>query len=77
MTSFIIQLPEITSLLGNYDLPLIWTAVFILDTCEDASDCYIIVKMNCYCADFTSYLELAHDVAESIIERIVTTTSST
>lgn len=76
VTSFLIQLPEITALLGNYDLPLIWTADFILDTREDGSDCYILGEMNCSCVGFTSQLELAHDVAETIIDSIINTNTS-
>lgn len=64
---FLGQLPEIIDLLGGYDLPLIWTADFILDTKEDGSDTYILGEMNCSCVGFTSELELAHNVAEEII----------
>ena len=65
--SFLAQLPEITSLLGGYDLPLIWTADFILDTDENGQDEYILGEMNCSCVGFTSQLELAEDVAEEIL----------
>ena len=64
---FLAQLPEITSLLGGYDLPLIWTADFILDTDENGQDQYILGEMNCSCVGFTSQLELAEDVAEEIL----------
>lgn len=64
---FLDQLPEITALLGGYDLPLIWTADFILDTDETGQDTYILGEMNCSCVGFTSELELAHNVAEEII----------
>lgn len=67
---FLGQLPEITGLLGGYDLPLIWTADFILDTNEDGSDAYILGEMNCSCVGFTSELELAHNVAVEIIDCI-------
>lgn len=65
---FLGQLPEITSLLGGYDLPLIWTADFILDTDEKGQDTYILGEMNCSCVGFTSQLELAHDVAWEILD---------
>lgn len=68
--SFLNQLPEVRTLLGNYDLPLIWTADFILDTNEAGEDEYILGEMNCSCVGFTSQLELAHDVAEEIIAAI-------
>lgn len=67
---FLDQLPEITSMLGGYDLPLIWTADFILDNAADGSDTYILGEMNCSCVGFTSQLELATDVAETIISTI-------
>ncbi|MFF5994034.1 Cj0069 family protein [Lysinibacillus sp. KU-BSD001] len=65
--AFLAQLPDITSLLGGYDLPLIWTADFILDTDEHGNDTYILGEMNCSCVGFTSQLELAESVAEEII----------
>ena len=64
---FLGQLPEITELLGGYDLPLIWTADFILDTDDHGEDTYILGEMNCSCVGFTSELELAHNVAEEIL----------
>lgn len=67
---FLGQLPEITSMLGGYDLPLIWTADFILDNAADGSDTYILGEMNCSCVGFTSQLELATDVADTIISII-------
>ncbi len=65
--SFLQQLPDVTALLGGYDLPLIWTADFILDTDENGQDAYILGEMNCSCVGFTSQLELAEDVAQEII----------
>ena len=64
---FLGQLDEVTALLGGYDLPLIWTADFILDTDEQGQDTYILGEMNCSCVGFTSELELAHNVAEEIL----------
>jgi len=68
--NFLSQLPQITELLGNYDLPLIWTADFILDTDENGHDTYMLGEMNCSCVGFTSQLELADQVAEEIIEAL-------
>ncbi|MBQ0138295.1 MAG: Cj0069 family protein [Kurthia sp.] len=70
VSNFLEQLPSITEMLGGYDLPLIWTADFILDTLPDGSDTYILGEMNCSCVGFTSQLELANDVADTIIEII-------
>lgn len=64
---FLSQLPVITELLGGFDLPLIWTADFILDTNEDGTDTYILGEMNCSCVGFTSQLELAENIADEII----------
>ncbi|MER2038005.1 MAG: Cj0069 family protein [Solibacillus sp.] len=66
--SFLGQLHEITTLLGGYDLPLIWTADFILDTDDFGNDTYILGEINCSCVGFTSELELAHNVAQEIID---------
>lgn len=74
VSSFLSQLPEITALLGGYELPLIWTADFILDTDAKGSDAYILGEMNCSCVGFTSQLELAHSVAEEILDCIGGTT---
>ncbi|GED20380.1 Cj0069 family protein [Kurthia gibsonii] len=74
VTSFLMQLPDVTKQLGGYDLPLLWTADFILDTNPDGTDCYILGEMNCSCVGFTSELELAHDIAEAIIDRVATST---
>ena len=65
--NFLTQLPQVRNLLGNYDLPLIWTADFMLDTDEAGKDLYILGEMNCSCVGFTSELSLAHQVAEEIL----------
>ena len=70
---FLSQLPEVTELLGGYDLPLIWTADFILDTNSGGDDAYILGEMNCSCVGFTSQLELATDVAAAIMKGIKVT----
>lgn len=64
------QLPVVTSLLGAFDIPLIWTADFILDTDSLGKDRYILGEMNCSCVGFTSHLSLADAVAEAIMETI-------
>ena len=75
--NFLTQLPQVTNLLGNYELPLIWTADFMLDTNEACEDCYILGEMNCSCVGFTSELTLAHQVAEEILACIGETTAIT
>lgn len=65
--TFLPALPDIMTRLGDYDLPLIWTADFILDTDENGNDAYILGEINCSCVGFTSQLELANDVADMII----------
>lgn len=69
---FLTQLPEVMALLGGYDLPLIWTADFILDTNADGTDAYVLGEMNCSCVGFTSQLELAHHVAQEILKALPT-----
>lgn len=65
---FLGELPNIRQKLGNYDLPLIWTADFILDTDKNGADKYVLGEINCSCVGFTSHLELAGEVAENIIK---------
>lgn len=43
------SLPIIKSELGTTQLPLIWTADFILDTADDGSDIYVLSEVNCSC----------------------------
>lgn len=68
--TFLDALPGIMARLGNYDLPLIWTADFILDTDDFGNDTYMLGEINCSCVGFTSQLELASDVAETIIHML-------
>ncbi len=68
---FLNQLPEIKSKLGNYDLPLIWTADFILDTDEKGGDRYILGEINCSCVGFTSPAEYMEKVALLVGDNIV------
>ncbi|WP_338751213.1 Cj0069 family protein [Bacillus sp. FJAT-52991] len=64
---FISNLSTITNKLGNLDLPLIWTADFMLDTDKRGNDVYILGEMNCSCVGFTSELSLSEDIADEII----------
>jgi len=62
------ELPEISDTLAVTSIPLIWTADFILDYDEDGNDKYFLSELNCSCVGFTSYLEMAADVADAIID---------
>lgn len=58
----------IQSRLGNYDLPLIWTIDFILDTDpKTKADKYVLGEINASCVGFSTHLELSEDVADEII----------
>lgn len=62
------SLPIIQSRLGNYDLPLIWTADFILDTDKNTGkDKYILGEINASCVGFTTYLELSENIADEVL----------
>lgn len=66
---FLTSLPAITERLGGYDLPLIWTADFMLDDAEDGGDKYVLGEMNCSCVGFTSHLE--HGIQEIVADKII------
>ncbi len=68
---FLSTLPEITNKLGGYDLPLIWTADFMLDDDEDGGDKYVLGEMNCSCVGFTSHLD--QGIQEIVADKIITT----
>lgn len=54
--------------LGNYDLPLIWTIDFILDTDKvTGADKYVLGEINASCVGFSTHLELSEDVADEIV----------
>lgn len=73
------QWPELTTLmkdniktiqkkLGGYDLPLLWTADFILDTDKKTKeDKYVLGEINSSCVGFTTHLELSEDIADEIL----------
>lgn len=62
------SLPLIQSRLGNYDLPLIWTADFILDTDKKTGkDKYILGEINASCVGFTTFLELSENIADEVL----------
>lgn len=54
--------------LGNYDLPLIWTADFILDTDEKTGkDKYVLGEINASCVGFSTHLELSDNIADEVL----------
>lgn len=62
------NVPLIRQRLGNFDLPLIWTIDFILDTDkETGEDKYVLGEINASCVGFSTHLELGEDIAEEIV----------
>lgn len=68
---FLRQLPEIKAKLGNYDLPLIWTADFILDTDSNGKDVYVLGEINCSCVGFTTPVEFLDKTARRVANTII------
>lgn len=65
------NLKGLQSGLGNYDLPLIWTIDFILDTdTKTGKDKYILSEINASCVGFSTHLELSEDIADEILNLI-------
>jgi glutathione synthase/RimK-type ligase-like ATP-grasp enzyme len=65
-------LPIISEKLGGFDVPLIWTADFMLDWDENGKDKYVLGEINCSCVGFTSHLDqgIQEIVADEIIRRV-------
>lgn len=62
------SLRMIQSRLGNYDLPLIWTADFMLDTDKKTGkDKYVLGEINASCVGFTTFLELSENIADEVL----------
>lgn len=66
------SLPIISEKLGGFDIPLIWTADFMLDWDENKKDKYVLGEINCSCVGFTSHLDygIQEIVAEEVIRRV-------
>jgi len=66
------SLPMISDKLGGYNVPLIWTADFMLDWDENKNDKYVLGEINCSCVGFTSHLDqgIQEKVADEIIKRV-------
>ena len=72
MDMFHAELPTISKKLGGLDLPLIWTADFMLDWDEKGKDTYVLGEINCSCVGFTSHLDqgIQEVLAEEAISRV-------
>lgn len=66
------SLPTISEKLGGFDIPLIWTADFMLDWDTDGNDSYVLGEINCSCVGFTSHLDrgIQEKIASEIIRRV-------
>ncbi|MEN8042170.1 MAG: Cj0069 family protein, partial [Actinomycetota bacterium] len=55
--------------LGGWDIPLLWTADFMLDDGDDGEDKYVLGEINCSCVGFTSHLDrgIQDTVANQVI----------
>lgn len=64
--------PVIAEKLGGDNIPLIWTADFMLADAEDGGDTYVLGEINCSCVGFTSELHMGIQdlVAEEAIKRV-------
>ena len=71
---FLHNLPEMTEKLGGYDIPLIWTADFMLDGAKDEVDRYVLGEINRSCVGFTTHLE--HGIQEKIAGHIINTVTA-
>jgi hypothetical protein len=72
VTMFLDNLPMITKKLGGFDIPLIWTADFMLDWDENGNDRYILGEFNNSCVGFTSHLDrgIQEKIADEAIRLI-------
>ena len=66
------NLPLIFEKLENVNVPLLWTADFILDIDENQKDKYILSEVNCSCVGFSTHLDLGIQdlIAEEAVERV-------
>lgn len=64
--------PVLAEKLGGDNIPLIWTADFMLDDAADGGDSYVLGEINCSCVGFTSELDMGIQelVAREAIERV-------
>lgn len=64
--------PIIAEKLGGDNIPLIWTADFMLDDGPNGEDTYVLGEINCSCVGFTSELDMGiqEQVAKEAISRV-------
>ncbi|PFG27121.1 Glutathione synthase/Ribosomal protein S6 modification enzyme (glutaminyl transferase) [Corynebacterium renale] len=64
--------PIIAEKLGGDNIPLIWTADFMLADGENGEDTYVLGEINCSCVGFTSELDMGIQelVASEAIKRV-------
>jgi hypothetical protein len=69
---FLAKVDLIKDTLKEKEVPLIWTADFILDWDEHKKDRYILGEINCSCVGFTSQLDMGiqEAVAEEAIRQV-------
>lgn len=67
------EFAQVRDRLGDFDIPLIWTADFMLDTKADGTDAYVLGEFNCSCVGFTSHLDqgIQEVVAKEVLSRLV------
>jgi hypothetical protein len=62
------NIPIIRSRLGNFDLPLIWSADFIMDTDKKTGkDIYVLGEINASCVGFSTHLDLSENIADEVL----------
>ncbi|WP_196887190.1 Cj0069 family protein [Aureivirga sp. CE67] len=62
------NIPLIQEKLGGHELPLFWTADFILDTDKNTKeDVYVLDEINASCVGFTTFLELSEQIADELL----------
>ena len=60
--------------LGGWDIPLIWTADFMLDYDEDGNDKYVLGEINCSCVGFASQLDMG--IQDTVAEQVISVVES-
>lgn len=68
---FLAALPTVMEKLGGYEVPLIWTADFMLDWDEQGRDKYVLGEINCSCVGFTTHMQ--HGIQEIVADEIIRT----
>ncbi len=66
---FLAKVDMIKDTLKEKEVPLIWTADFILEWDEHKKDTYILGEINCSCVGFTSQLDMG--IQEAIAEQAI------